>query len=329
MKDLVSIIIPTHNVGAYIGATLDSLLAQTYEGLEIIVVDYASSDETIQVLESYTKPEGSHFDARVKYFETQDAGVSAARNVGLMLAEGTYVVFMDGDDIVEKDYIAYLLSQMADVALASCGYDMIADGVQLYASPESTTRVLSAEDMLCRLFYLINDQGYVWNKMFRRDVLLQHHILFDRDLFYGEDRKFLVDYLLHVDRVRMAPQHKYHYQMREDSAMDEKREAAASADFLTPERLERQATEVLAYIRMRKLLRKHPDAKWLCGQVGVYSALQLYSTVEAAENPSIYRCSAFRKYIRKLRFVAYYGDEDDLMLRERMLNYGRSGRVTY
>ncbi|MBQ4373962.1 MAG: glycosyltransferase family 2 protein, partial [Lachnospiraceae bacterium] len=167
-KDLVSIIIPTHNVGEYIGDTIESLRRQTYSNIEIMVVDYASSDGTRDVLMRYDEDNSPYYEERVIWIPVDKQGVSAARNEGLHLTDGEYVVFMDGDDVVEPDYIEYLVSMMKDVDLASCGYDMVAEGEQMYASPESTVRVLSREDMLCRLFYQINDQGYVWNKMFRR-----------------------------------------------------------------------------------------------------------------------------------------------------------------
>ena len=327
-KELVSVIIPTRNVGLYLDNTLKSLLLQTYQELEIIVMDYKSTDCTVSLLEQYSNPSDVLFDPRVSWYPVDKAGVSYARNMGLAMANGEYIVFLDGDDVVEKDYIEYLLSQMTGVELASCGYDMMSDVACMYQTPESTKRVLSREDMLCRLFYLINDQGYVWNKMYRRSVIEQYHLRFHEDLHYGEDRMFLVEYVLHSQKVRMAPEVKYHYQMREHSAMDEKRESLADVDTLSPERLEKQATEVLAYVKMRKLLRKYPDAKWLCSQVAVYTALQLYSTIESAENPSIYRKSKFRKHIRKLRFVEYFGDADDAYLHQCMLTYGRTGRVT-
>ena len=326
-KDLVSIIIPTHNVGEYIGDTIESLLRQTYSNIEIMVVDYASSDGTRDVLMRYDEDNSPYYEERVTWITVEEPGVSAARNKGLHLTDGEYVVFMDGDDVVEPDYIEYLVSQMKDVDLASCGYDMVAEGEQMYASPESTVRVLSREDMLCRLFYQINDQGYVWNKMFRRSIIEGANLGFDRDLYYGEDREFLVKYLMHANRTRMAPEHKYHYQMREDSAMDALRESREDVSLMTPELLDRQSTEVLAFIKMRKSLPRNSDAAWLCTQVGMYTALQLYETIESHEEPELFARCKFRKYIRKMRFWKYYGDLEDEALRSRMMYYGRKGRV--
>ncbi|MCR4998433.1 MAG: glycosyltransferase family 2 protein [Lachnospiraceae bacterium] len=323
-EQLVSIIIPTRNVGEYIGATIDSLLQQTYSNIEIVVVDYNSTDNTRDVLQTYDE-EGA--DERVLWVSADQAGVSAGRNMGLHLSDGEYIIFMDGDDVVEPDYVEYLVSNMTGVALASCGYDMIADGERIYASPESTTRVLASDDMLCRLFYQVHDQGYVWNKMFRRKIIERNNLRFDTDLFYGEDREFLVKYLMYADRARMAPAHKYHYQMRENSAMDDLRESRNDLSQMTPELLDRQSTEVLAYTRMRKLLPRHSDAQWLCTQVGMYTALQLYSAIEDHEEPDLFRYSKFRKAIRKTWSWQYYSDEEDNMLRKRMNHYGWSGRV--
>lgn len=327
MQDLVSIIIPTHNVAEYIGATLDSLLCQTYSNIEIIVVDYKSTDGTEAVLNTYFEEGAPKFDSRVIWVSTDEAGVSAGRNAGIHMANGEYIIFMDGDDVVEPDFVAYLVSNMTGVELASCGYDMIADGERMYASPESKARVLGRDDMLCRLFYQINDQGYVWNKMFRSSIIEANNLRFDTDLYYGEDREFLVKYVIHCDCVRMAPSHKYHYQMRENSAMDDLRESRNDLSQMTPELLERQSTEVLAFTRMYKILPRRSDAQWLCTQVGMYTALQLYSAIEDHEEPDLFRKNKFRKAIRKMQFWQYYSDEEDEMLRKRMFHYGWSGRV--
>lgn len=95
---MVSVIIPTYNYAAYIGQTLDSLLNQTYENWECIVVDDGSSDDTRSVVEAYCKK-----DARIQYHFQENKGVSAARNLGLKKAKGSYIQFLDGDDLLQSN----------------------------------------------------------------------------------------------------------------------------------------------------------------------------------------------------------------------------------
>jgi glycosyltransferase involved in cell wall biosynthesis len=93
-RPLVSIIIPTYNRAYILGPTLDSVLAQTYENYEALVIDDGSTDNTAQLVADY-----SRLNPRIKYFRQDNAGVSAARNHGMGLAQGDYLAFLDSDDI--------------------------------------------------------------------------------------------------------------------------------------------------------------------------------------------------------------------------------------
>ncbi|HXH20995.1 MAG TPA: glycosyltransferase family 2 protein [Dehalococcoidia bacterium] len=96
--DLVSIVIPAYNVGPYIGATIDSALAQTYRPVEVIVVDDGSTDETASVCAS--------FGDRIFYLRQRNRGAAAARNTGLRHAHGEFVAFLDGDDLWDPRTVA-------------------------------------------------------------------------------------------------------------------------------------------------------------------------------------------------------------------------------
>lgn len=100
---LVSIIIPIYNRAHLIGETLDSILAQTYDNWECIIVDDGSTDETLAILETYARQ-----DARIEYYLRTDhylSGGNGARNQGLSLAQGDYVIFFDSDDLMTEDHI--------------------------------------------------------------------------------------------------------------------------------------------------------------------------------------------------------------------------------
>lgn len=94
---LVSVIIPTFNYGHFIGATLESLLAQTYRNWECIIIDDGSSDNTHDVVETFCSR-----DTRFKYIYQENKGMSAARNIGIKEAAGSYIQFLDADDLLEK-----------------------------------------------------------------------------------------------------------------------------------------------------------------------------------------------------------------------------------
>ena len=114
----VSIIVPVYNTADYLSACLDSLLAQTYENLEIIIIDDGSTDNSPAIIESYAKK-----DSRIKTIRQKNQGLSGARNAGLKEATGEYVTFVDSDDMIEpsmlQDMIIALEDTNSDIAVCS------------------------------------------------------------------------------------------------------------------------------------------------------------------------------------------------------------------
>ena len=96
---LVSIVVPVYNRHNYLAECLDSLMVQTYRNLEIILVDDGSTDDSLAICQSYAKK-----DARIKVIAQENAGVATARNTGVQAAIGQYLMFVDSDDYVAKNY---------------------------------------------------------------------------------------------------------------------------------------------------------------------------------------------------------------------------------
>ena len=105
MKKVVSIIIPVYNVEEFIFKTVKSVMNQDYKDIEIILVDDGSPDNSAKIIDELAKR-----DDRIVCVHKDNGGVSSARNVGLRMASGEYVTFIDGDDWVEPNYISYLLN---------------------------------------------------------------------------------------------------------------------------------------------------------------------------------------------------------------------------
>lgn len=99
MNDLVSIIMPSYNTAKYISAAIESILNQTYENWELIIVDDCSTDNTDEILTEYAKK-----DSRIRYYKNEkNSGAAVARNRALRQAKGKWVAFLDSDDLWEKD----------------------------------------------------------------------------------------------------------------------------------------------------------------------------------------------------------------------------------
>lgn len=119
---LISIIIPAYNIENYIAKCLDSLLNQTYKNIEIIVIDDGSSDNTGKIVDNY-----AYKYEYIKVIHKKNAGVSAARNTGIEVANGDYIGFVDGDDTVDEEMFEVLIENAIkyDADISHCGYKMV------------------------------------------------------------------------------------------------------------------------------------------------------------------------------------------------------------
>ncbi|MBR7088967.1 MAG: glycosyltransferase family 2 protein [Lachnospiraceae bacterium] len=181
----ISIIIPIYNMKTYIEDTARSVLDQTFEDLELLLIDDGSSDGSDLICDGLASS-----DARVKVFHTENRGVSAARNLGLKNASGRYIGFIDADDHVDRTYLEKLHAaiETGDAGMAVSGYYEIRNGkksVHTYPDTGSGDKLydLVRQDTLCIL----------WNKLFVRDKI-KH--LFEEGLSTCEDSLFCIRYYL-------------------------------------------------------------------------------------------------------------------------------------
>ena len=171
MDDLISIIIPVYNVKQYIERCLDSVLHQTYRMIEVILVDDRSTDGSADICSRYAQS-----DNRIRLISHQvNGGPSKARNVGMELARGRFITFIDADDFVSEKYIADLYSVMihSDADVAMCGYKRIineSDICQENIEIEKTT-VFSGIQALEAMLYRKQISSYVWGKLYKTDIL--------------------------------------------------------------------------------------------------------------------------------------------------------------
>lgn len=163
---MVSVIVPVYNVADYLPKCVDSLLAQTYSDIEILLIDDGSTDNSGIIADQYAER-----DSRVRTIHQPNSGVSAARNRGLDAMRGDYVMFVDGDDFVSKDFckVALDLAIEKEVDIVSFGYFTFLDqGVELERRATREPRLLNKEqaiqELIRRRDVLYN---YVWNKIFK------------------------------------------------------------------------------------------------------------------------------------------------------------------
>lgn len=213
---LISVIIPVYNIEQYLPRCLDSVIAQTYNNLEIILVDDGSTDSSGEICDKY-----SLLDNRIKVIHKSNGGVSSARNEGLEVAKGDYIGFVDGDDIIEKDMYQILLDNAIKYhcEMSCCQIDTISvDGVRTSINTEESC-VLSVDRIVSGFFSegFIKEMMYSQcNKIFSNQII--SNIRF-KPYKYCEDILFIFETVLNCTKVYYDNYIGYHYVHRFNSAM--------------------------------------------------------------------------------------------------------------
>lgn len=207
MKNLVSIIVPIYNAEKYLERCIDSLLGQTYEAIQIVLINDGSKDQSDRICKCYIEK-----DTRIKYIVKENAGVGAARNTGIEEADGDYICFVDADDYVEPQFIESLLSmyEQENAQLAICGFSEV-HGEQLVNQTKGDKVCMSQEEAMYRLMCEDSYKGYVWNKMFRKDIIQEYGLQFDTRIAIWEDVLFVFQYMCHISSIIYDPKPLYKY----------------------------------------------------------------------------------------------------------------------
>lgn len=171
-RPLVSIIIPVYQVKEYLGECVESLLAQTYTNLEILLVDDGSTDGSGELCDEYARREN-----RIRVIHQENQGAAGARNTGLDQAEGEYIAFVDSDDVVMPSFIEALYGLLKEhhADIAACAYQT-GEVERFKEKPKNDNNVrnvcMSSDQMLCQWHGKYKKWETVpWNKLYRRSIL--------------------------------------------------------------------------------------------------------------------------------------------------------------
>ena len=189
MNDLISIIVPVYNVEKYLNRCIDSILVQTYQNIEVLLIDDGSPDDSGKICDEYAL-----IDSRVRVFHKENGGVSSARNLGLKEAKGDYIGFVDADDYIDSSMYEVLLNNLKteNVDISVCSYyQEDNDGVFKKHWAKDEYRIINKDEQIkC----LISNQYYTcscWDRLFKKELLANH--FFDESVNYYEDYLFLYE----------------------------------------------------------------------------------------------------------------------------------------
>lgn len=215
---MISIIVPVYNVEMYLVRCVQSLISKSQD-IEIILIDDGSNDSSAQICDKYAL-----MDNRVRAIHIKNKGVSNARNIGLSLAKGEYIVFVDGDDWLADDFleigIKHLEAAGADIFMGSY-IKNYGDGTEIKVNEDTSVMTLNYEECVEAVFVKSPKKPdlswAVWGKIFKAS--LWENVRFDTNLSMGEDAVAFWDVLKHAKKVLYMPVMGYHYRQRVDSAM--------------------------------------------------------------------------------------------------------------
>lgn len=215
MNELVSIIVPIYNVETYLSQCIDSLINQTYENLEIILVNDGSTDRSGEIASNYAKK-----DARIRYVEQENQGLGGARNTGLKEAKGSCITFVDSDDTIEPAMIGTMIHTMEkqDLDLLVCDYSRVDENgavLETYRSPFPAQAVFVPE----KDPQVILSDPSACNKMFKKELFDKTDIRFPSRVWY-EDLRTTPKLIANAKRVGFIHEPFYLYLQRQGSIMN-------------------------------------------------------------------------------------------------------------
>jgi glycosyltransferase involved in cell wall biosynthesis len=217
---ILSIIVPVYNVDPFLKKCIDSILSQSFTDFELIIVDDGSTDNCGAICDDYAAA-----DSRVSVIHKVNEGVVSARKAGLAVASGKYVGYVDGDDWIDRDMYHNMIDNAIryDCDLVMCDvehehhsknpHDITGEMLETgyYTRLELEEKIFPIM-LYSGIFYYFGIYPVIWNKLFRRDMLIKHQFAIDNNIKNGEDAACVYPYFLEINNMYfMKHQYLYHY----------------------------------------------------------------------------------------------------------------------
>ena len=217
-NNMVSVIVPIYNAESYLEACVESILAQTYTNIEIILVDDGSVDNSGKICDEYVKK-----DNRIRVIHKNNEGVSVARNTALTQVKGEFIMFVDADDEIENDCVEKLVKKQRER-----DFDFVAGACIVLGRKKNTlsnylNKEYFGDEIKNSIFEILSlySISAPWGKLFKKSII-QDNVSFIKNVTYGEDAMFLVDYLTHAMSVAIIDDVIYRYNCKNLSCASQK-----------------------------------------------------------------------------------------------------------
>lgn len=205
MNPVISVIVPVYNVEKYLTRCIDCILNQSFTDFEVLLIDDGSTDQSGKICDSYSEK-----DSRIKVFHQANKGVSSARNLGLDYIQGDWLTFADADDYMEENWLQdfYIHAKEADIIFQNAIWHY-QDG-NIFCRSICVDDNLSYKEKLA-ILYPKNFLGYIWATLFKTSLVKQHHLRFNSQFSFKEDRDFVLRYCKYAKSLKVLPCRNYHY----------------------------------------------------------------------------------------------------------------------
>ena len=224
----ISIIVPVHNVDQYLRKCLDSIIAQTYDDFEVLLIDDGSEDQSGIICNEY--------EARYTYihaYHQENAGVVRAREKGVYFARGKYLSFIDADDWIEPCFLQKLMENMdkydADIVITGHSQDTegqkrkVKNNIEAGVYEDEALSSFYKKMLQYNTSYEFGVEPFLWNKLFKRELFMICARGLDPEIREAEDAAIVFPYLLHSRKIVVTEDCLYHYVYRKSSATNERK----------------------------------------------------------------------------------------------------------
>ena len=202
----ISVFVPVYNTEKYLRQCIDSILAQTFTDFELLLINDGSTDGSGAICDEYAQK-----DSRVRVFHQENGGVSSARNLGLNNVRGEWISFVDSDDWVKKNFLDKLIVNSENVDLVCVGFIQIEDKLK-YRNVDYEG---NASECL-GLFFENRILGFLWNKLFKTDIIKSNNLLLNESISFREDEEFVLRYFCYITKVNSISYSCYYYDNKSD-----------------------------------------------------------------------------------------------------------------
>lgn len=254
MNPKISVIVPIYNAEKWLRRCIDSLLSQTFQDFELLLIDDGSTDNSGKICEEYAE-----LDSRIHVFHKPNGGLSSARNCGIDNAKGEWITFCDSDDFVYSSWLDnYNIDEAGDADLIQqgavsdkpvwmklmsekrCGFDYCGEPLTYFKICDSQKSI-----------------GYAWIKLYKNAIIKRHNLRFDTELHFQEDIVFLLNYLYYCKIIKSHNKQGYFYFVPD---WNKKYNTSIQEDLRLKKSLADYSDRLFADKNISKIVRNYKDA---------------------------------------------------------------------